>query len=207
MARPASDIQARIVRAARGRFLAEGVDGASLRRIAKDAGTSIGMVHYYFQTKDELFLAVVEEVYSVVLADLNQALDPAHPVTERIRAVYSRIGRLTEEELDVVRLVVREALVSSDRLERIIERMQRGHLPLLLRLVADAMSDGTFREGTHPAVAMVSMMALGGPGQLMLRLIGPRFPVSGVPSGQDLSRSLVTILLRGLGAQESEKTP
>jgi AcrR family transcriptional regulator len=44
MARPASDIQKRIFVAARARFLSEGVDGASLRQIAKDAGTNIGMV-------------------------------------------------------------------------------------------------------------------------------------------------------------------
>src|SRR4029077_6434218 len=57
MARPRSDIQPRIVRAARERFLAEGVDGASLRTIASDAGTNVGMVFYYFPTKDDLFLA------------------------------------------------------------------------------------------------------------------------------------------------------
>ena len=45
MARPRSDIEPRIVHAARRRFLKEGVDGASLRTIAKDAGTSIGMVY------------------------------------------------------------------------------------------------------------------------------------------------------------------
>ena len=62
--------------AARERFLTEGVDGASLREIARDAGTSIGMVYYYFPTKDELFLAVVEEVYAKLLADLASALAP-----------------------------------------------------------------------------------------------------------------------------------
>ena len=62
MARPRSDIQKRIVLAARTRFLADGVDGASLRHIARAARTSIGMVYYYFPTKDDLFLAVVEEL-------------------------------------------------------------------------------------------------------------------------------------------------
>jgi AcrR family transcriptional regulator len=38
--------------------LGDGVDGASLREIAREAGTNIGMVVYYFATKDDLFLAV-----------------------------------------------------------------------------------------------------------------------------------------------------
>src|SRR6185436_7484979 len=119
MARPRSDIRIRIQHAARKRFLAEGVDGASLRRIAKDARTSIGMIYYYYPTKDDLFLAVVEEVYSVVLADLLSALDPALPVEERIRRLYRRIGAVTSDEVLVIRLVLREALVSSKRLDRI----------------------------------------------------------------------------------------
>jgi AcrR family transcriptional regulator len=44
MARPRSDIRPRLLASARARFLREGVDGASLRSIAKDAATNIGMV-------------------------------------------------------------------------------------------------------------------------------------------------------------------
>ena len=74
MARPRSDIRPRIVDSARARFLSLGVDGASLREIARDAGTNIGMVAYYFPTKDDLFLAVVEEVYASEVADLSIGL-------------------------------------------------------------------------------------------------------------------------------------
>ena len=70
MARPRSDIAQRIVSAAAERFLHDGVDGASLRRIAQAAGTNLGMVYYYFPSKDDLFLAVVERHY----APLSQAL-------------------------------------------------------------------------------------------------------------------------------------
>src|SRR6185312_177326 len=144
MARPRSDIEPRIVHAARRRFLKEGVDGASLRHIARDAKTSIGMVYYYFPTKDDLFLGVVEEVYEVALADLVKALDPSLPVEERILRLYSRVGSIKEEEVLVVRLVLREALVSSQRLDTIVERFERGHLPLMLKLVADGLQMGTF---------------------------------------------------------------
>ena len=77
MPRPKSDIDARIVAAARARFLLEGVDGASLRSIATDAGTNVGMIYYYFPTKDDLFLGVVEDIYAGLLDDLAQALDRA----------------------------------------------------------------------------------------------------------------------------------
>src|SRR6188768_1438147 len=107
MARPKSDIQPRILEAARTRFLSDGVDGASLRRIASDAGTSIGMVYYYFATKDELFFAVVEELYVKLLADIEAAIVPDIPVRERVERLYGRVARLSDDELLVMRLVLR----------------------------------------------------------------------------------------------------
>src|SRR4051812_29128316 len=116
MPRPRSDIEPRIVAAARERFLKEGVDGASLRAIASEAGTSIGMVYYYYPTKDDLFLAVIEQVYERVLADLERALAPQLPVPERLERLFQRLAQASDDEVKVVRLVLREALASSDRL-------------------------------------------------------------------------------------------
>src|SRR5688500_17270312 len=122
MPRPKSDIGSRIIDAARRRFLLEGVDGASLRAIAKDAGTSIGMIYYYHPTKDDLFMAVVDQVYGGLLEDLSRALAPDAPVEERLSRMYLRFARMSEDELTTVRMIVREALLASPRLDRVIER-------------------------------------------------------------------------------------
>ena len=203
MARPRSDIQTRVLHKARERFLMEGVDGASLRRIAGDAGTSIGMVYYYFPTKDDLFLAVVEEVYQGVLTDLIQALDPAEPVEERIRRLYTRVSRLSDEERMVVRLVLREALVSSARLDSIVERFQRGHLPLMIRLIGDGLADGTFDRSYPPLFLILSMMALGGPGQLIHRALEHRSPFPPPGDGVPTPERMLRILLNGVGGKTS----
>src|SRR3954467_5674250 len=99
MARPKSDIEPRILAAARARFLSDGVDGASLRQIAADAGTSIGMVYYYFPNKDDLFLAVVEEVYEGVLALFEKALSHPSSVSERLGRLYEAVCKLDDQQL------------------------------------------------------------------------------------------------------------
>src|SRR5689334_13178575 len=131
MARPKSDIEPRILKAARARFLSDGVDGASLRSIASDAGTSIGMVYYYFPTKDDLFFGVVEELYGRLLQDMELAIAPDVPVRQRVERLYLRFSRLEEEELLVLRLVAREALTSGTRFARLRDRFQSGHIPLI----------------------------------------------------------------------------
>src|SRR5690606_11724169 len=144
MARPASDIAPRIIAAARARFLAEGVDGASLRAIASDAGTNIGMVYYYFPTKDDLFFAVIEEVYAALLEDLTRVTTTQGSFEDRVRALYSRIGALKPNEKPILRLVALEAISGSPRFLRLLERFKRGHIALMFRLVADGVQSGAF---------------------------------------------------------------
>jgi AcrR family transcriptional regulator len=200
MGRPRSDIAPRIVRAARLRFLARGVDGASLRGIAADARTSIGMVYYYFPTKDDLFLAVVESVYLGLLQDLERIVDARKPVPERIEGLYERVGAASRLEREVLRLVLREALTSPARLTRLIRRFKKGHVPLLLSLVRDGFASGTFAPDVPPPLVLMAMMALGGPGQTMLQVMTRRLGLPGTPRSQDLAPALLRILLGGVGA-------
>jgi AcrR family transcriptional regulator len=200
MARPRSDIAPRILRAARLRFLARGVDGASLRSIAAAARTSIGMVYYYFPTKDDLFLAVVESVYVGLLQDLERILHARRPVVERIEGLYRRVGAASPLERQVVRLVLREALSSPVRLGRLIRRFRRGHVPLLLSLVRDGFASGSFAPDLPPTLVLMAMMALGGPGQTMLQVMARRLGLPGTPRAGDMAPALLRVLLGGVGA-------
>lgn len=199
MARPRSDIESRILSAARARFLREGVDGASLRSIAADAGTSIGMVYYYFRSKDALFLGVVEVPYAKLLDELTRELDPARPPRERIRAIYRRVARITSNEADVVRLVVREALVSSARLASILARFQRGHIPLVLRAIADGMREGTIRNDVPPLLLLPVIAAVGAIPQLVLPQLAPGLRAT-LRIAPELSDQLLELLYAGIGS-------
>ena len=197
MARPKGDIEPRILTAARTRFLSDGVDGASLRGIAADAGTSIGMVYYYFPTKDDLFFGVVEELYQKLLKDIEVAIAPDVAVRDRVERLFLRIGRLSDEELLVLRLVAREALTSNTRFARLRQRFQTGHIPLIARLVADGYESGAFNRDLHPMVSMLSVAGMGVVPQLVVRALGGQLPFPGAPTGEALSKLLVDTLFSG----------
>lgn len=54
------DTRQAVLDAARATFAASGYDRASIRRIAAAAGVDPALVHHYFGTKDELFMATIE---------------------------------------------------------------------------------------------------------------------------------------------------
>lgn len=202
MPRPPSDISQRIVHAARERFLTESVDGASLRNIAKDAKTSIGMIYYYFPTKDDLFLAVVQEVYVVLLGDVREALSGEGTAEEKLRRLYVRLGRMSDVEFTVIRLILREAMVSSARMTKLAGLFQRGHIPIALQTLLEGQSRGELRGELHPLFLAVATAALGVFPQIVRRRAGPLVPPGLVPSGEALAETMLSLLLHGIAARE-----
>jgi AcrR family transcriptional regulator len=202
MARPRSDIKPRLLHAARRRFLAEGVDGASLRDVARDAKTNVGMVVYYFPTKDELFLAVVEEVYASLLADLTHALREPPTLRERLGAAFARLGSATSDEIEVIRLVLREALLvpPSPRFAKLLARFREGHLGVLMTTLAEGVTDGELDGSVPLPLLMVTTFAMGGVPQVIRRIAGEESPFSSLPSPEALAERSLELLFRGIGS-------
>lgn len=68
------DLRGRLLDAAVGRFARQGIAGSSLRDIARDAGTTPALVHYYFGNRDALLEAVIEERLMPVMQALRAPL-------------------------------------------------------------------------------------------------------------------------------------
>ncbi|HWO11825.1 MAG TPA: TetR/AcrR family transcriptional regulator [Polyangiaceae bacterium] len=200
MPRPRSDIRLRILDAARERFAAAGVDATSLRSIASDASTSIGMVYYYFPSKDELFLAVIEDVYGRLLGDLEAALTGPHDFASRALALFRRVAAATPLERQVIRLVAREGFTSGQRREGVARRFSRGHVPLIFQAVLAGVQSGQLRSDVHPLVMMAATIALGTLPQIAVRVLGKHLP-SAAPEPEELTRQLASVLMHGIAAQ------
>ena len=75
------DTREAILAAARAAFAERGFDGASIRAIAADAGVDPALVHHYFGTKDQLFLAV-----------MNSPIDPRELLPRVFAGDRDRLG-------------------------------------------------------------------------------------------------------------------
>lgn len=64
-----------IMAAGKKEFLQKGFRGASLRKIAKDAGVTTGAFYGYFASKEALFRALVDEPAKTCLAKFQEAQD------------------------------------------------------------------------------------------------------------------------------------
>ncbi|HEY4823491.1 MAG TPA: TetR/AcrR family transcriptional regulator [Solirubrobacteraceae bacterium] len=82
-----SDKAARIVEAMRASVAARGIAGSTFDHVARDAGVSRGLLHYYFGTKERLVVEVVRRECQIRGELLQQAVAGARGADELIDAL------------------------------------------------------------------------------------------------------------------------
>ena len=146
--------RAQLVAAATDAFARQGVAATSVADIVRAAGVAQGTFYLYFTSKDDVILAVVAGVAETMLTSLQGRLDTAAmPAKDRLRAFGRLLGDLARDgELsDVTDFIHRaENRTLHDRFaEHLLPRL----LPLMEQLVADGVTDGSFRVADPRAAA------------------------------------------------------
>ena len=77
--RTRDDKTTEILAIARRLFLEQGYEGTTIAAIAREAGIATNVVHWYFATKDDLFVAVMEALQSADLEDAEARLMKSAP--------------------------------------------------------------------------------------------------------------------------------
>jgi hypothetical protein len=96
-------------------------------------------------------------------------------------------------------LLAREALVSNKRLERVVERFTKGHIPIVLSTLADGVQRGELRGDLSPIVLMMATMVLAVLPQIARRMVGKLPPFLDAPEPHALAQQLSGVLMKGLG--------
>src|ERR1700751_3128751 len=91
-----SDKAARIVDAMRASVAEHGIAGSTFDLVAREAGVSRGLLHYYFGTKERLLVEVVRREWEITRDQLERTVGAAGSVD----AVLSALVESFEDFLD-----------------------------------------------------------------------------------------------------------
>lgn len=108
------DIQ--ILEAAEREFMAKGYDGARTTSIAKAAGVTHAMLHYYFRTKEALFERIIEKKISEITPLLTYLFGNASlPLTKRIEEAVAAHFDFIAANPDLPQFLLNEVLPHRER--------------------------------------------------------------------------------------------
>ena len=105
-----------ILEAAEREFLKKGYDGARTISIAKSAGVTHAMLHYYFRTKEQLFERFIDKKMSEVVPLLTHLFGNSDlPLVERIEKTISVHFDFVATNPDLPRFLINEILPYKER--------------------------------------------------------------------------------------------
>ena len=105
-----------ILEAAEKEFLEKGYNGARTTSIAKSAGVTHAMLHYYFRTKEQLFERFIDKKMSEVVPLLTHLFGNSDlPLVERIEKTISVHFDFIATNPDLPRFLINEILPYKER--------------------------------------------------------------------------------------------
>jgi len=152
----------RIFEAAAAEFAPLGFAGATLDRIAEQAGCSKALVIRYYGAKQDLYRTVLNSKY----AELSQregfhALSEADTLVDLLRGILSDLFAFNREHPTFARLVAWENLNGAEHLDPEAARAARGPgWARLRRILEDAKRKGMVREDVDVARLVYVLQAL-----------------------------------------------
>jgi AcrR family transcriptional regulator len=88
----------RIIDAMRASVAERGIAGSTFEHVAREAGVSRGLLHYYFGTKERLLVEVIRRDTDLRLARLDEGLEPTRSVDDVVGAMVASLQETLEEE-------------------------------------------------------------------------------------------------------------
>ena len=187
------DKAARIVEAMRSSVAERGIAGSTFDQVARAAGVSRGLLHYYFGTKERLLIEVVRHDCDVRTATLGTALAEARSADDVIAVLVAGLDDVVRNDPGFVTLLFELFVLSrrhADIAAEFGELLARLRAQLATVLQAKE-AEGVLMLGAEPDAVADVIFSLGD--GMMLRLLadGERDFGAAIAAGVHCVRALV----------------
>ena len=126
------DNRSRLLNAAANAFAETGFEGTSLRLIAEHADVSFQLIAYYFGSKEDLWLAVVDDLFEKYIAAGRLEIDESADLKQQLKDHFRSLMTLSLEHPQLRKIWVQEHMSGGSRFENSIKPK--------VRLVKDELS-------------------------------------------------------------------
>jgi TetR/AcrR family transcriptional regulator len=155
--------RAAILQAAAREFAEHGIAGARTDTIAQEAHVNKALLYYYFEDKETLYAAVLDDAFSGLKATVFRVLDSEMPPREKMLAYAGAYFDFVASNQMYPRLMQREMMRAregqSEHIDKIIKNYIRPIFGRVGELMQKGIAEGEFRP-VNPAHFVPSMVAM-----------------------------------------------
>lgn len=123
-----TDMETRIIEAAKRVFVRQGYESATMSDIAREAGIGRTALHYYYRTKERLFEAIFGQLMSVLLPNIGRIMAEEKSMLEKLPPIIEQYITIVQANPSFPLFIINELNRDPDHLYRTIlkdpERIQ-----------------------------------------------------------------------------------
>jgi AcrR family transcriptional regulator len=188
----------RLLQAAMEVFAAKGYHGAVVDDIVAASDTSKGAFYHYFESKQGIFLTLMDSLGELLEAGVDAAIAEERGALRKVGAALRIVLALAEEHRDLVKIVLVEAVGLGPALERKRLDIHRRFIRVIRHHLDRAVEEGAIpRQDT----ALAAQAWLG-----TLNEVITQWLTDGTGRLADRLLPLRSLLLRSIGADPSAST-
>jgi TetR/AcrR family transcriptional regulator len=181
-------------------FARQGIMETTLGAIAREAGVTPAMVHYYFKTRDQLLDVLIDERFVPLRAELGRAFaDSESEPADALRAFVEGLVAVAEKHPWFATLWVREVISEGGLLrQRIAERFGDANQRASIARIEAWQKEGKLNPHLEPSLLFISLFGLT---LLPLAVTYNWVQEKGcLPKRDQIARHAVALLMQGIGA-------
>ena len=182
-----------ILNAAQNCLRENGLRGLNIREVAKEAGVSLGSVHYYFASKEEILVEIfrqfVQRVSEATLSGTPDS-DPRQVITNLLDGYFEELSKDPTTCQGFIDLW--NHVHQNEDLRQLMEKYYRRSTEFLTDLIKEGKRQGLFQVDSPSAVAGQIIAIIDGI-KVQLHLFGPE---TDLPKMKRATRKFVLNALR-----------
>ena len=147
----------KIINAAFKRIYEQGIEGTTMRSIAKEAKVNQALLHYYFKDKEHLLEEFLQTLFNRFIYDIEKRYKASDPHQNKLEAYFAAGKDFLEKqrELFVVMIDVWTYCFRSKKLQKDYAAMNRRLTGVMRQIIAAGKQDGIFNNVNEDTLAIL----------------------------------------------------
>lgn len=145
----------KIIQVATQLFSEKSYHDVTIDEVAAKAGIAKGTIYIYFESKEKLYLGILENGFESIESLIEKEVAKTDPASEKLRKVLRLIFGFYRQNLDVLRILSRDETHLIREHYQFTERWRERRVKLYEKILEKGVKEGSFRPINTRLVALI----------------------------------------------------
>jgi len=144
-----------IIKAASNLFSQKSYHDVTMDQIAGEVGVAKGTIYLYFESKENLYLGILEHTYKTIESILEKEIAKDDPAPLKLKKMLRLVFQFYFQNLDVLRILTRDETRLIREHYEFTEHWRHRRIKLYRKILEKGIKEGSFRPANTELMALI----------------------------------------------------